>query len=721
MALFTWLRKKQPKAQKNIRNKGRRTLNAVESLERREVMSVNHLQLALQMANSDEYFGNTVRKDYQQYLGRSVDDAGLNFWVSQIRNGKSFEQVEAEFIGTKEYIANHGGTGEAWVNGMYQDLLGRSPDDQGLKYWTHSLANGADPTSVARGFAGSLERKGIEVQNIYQQALGRDAGASEVNYWTSQFGRGMKSQDISAGFIGSDEYYRNFGRSNDAYWLNSASVDLFHRLPSSNEQSKFLGISTQDAKHQIATTSRGIWDGFLNYLDESQPARSEIYHNLKNVLQSEGPASALAYLGAEAGLYISGANRNDPDDYGDQGQSLASALIEANHRSRFVGLGLDTFFNQLDNKTASIGYDLLSAGLSGIEAYRDARSLGPQAALISGLAAFDAEMIGNIVEAGKLLADLGKYTYYDWTHESPPVTDVGNLPRFDTGFSPMPGMPGWNIDADWLGIGSGDTGSTIYFDDDAPKYSTGPVYWSPYWDGAFNGSNQLYMDEGAPLGGYTDWDYGYDDGYSFGWGNPGDINNSWFMDDWGPSIDWQYGVEPGTGYGDGYNWDWGTPGWDGGYDYSTVWDDGYNWDYGYQFDDGWSSGDFYNWGSWNDPFTPGFFDNLGDNFNSGGGSSIYFDDNAPKGSSYGWDSFWGSLGDYGSGSYGSSLDPDFFNNLGDNFGSGSSYGSGYAYDDYAPKSSASGYGSFGGWEQLLLGGYGSSNTAFLNMPELGNY
>ena len=58
----------------------------------------------------------------------------------------SDEQVESFFLGSQEYIANHGGTGQAWVVGMYQDLLGRQPAPSEVDGWLQALAGGASTT-----------------------------------------------------------------------------------------------------------------------------------------------------------------------------------------------------------------------------------------------------------------------------------------------------------------------------------------------------------------------------------------------------------------------------------------------------------------------------------------------------------------------------------------------------------------------------------------------
>src|SRR6185369_15661546 len=81
-----------------------------------------HPNVASVIVHSDEYYGRVVMAAYQRYLGRGPENDGLTFWVAQMRHGLSDESLEAGFIGSPEYIENHGGQGEGWVRGMYQDL-----------------------------------------------------------------------------------------------------------------------------------------------------------------------------------------------------------------------------------------------------------------------------------------------------------------------------------------------------------------------------------------------------------------------------------------------------------------------------------------------------------------------------------------------------------------------------------------------------------------------
>jgi hypothetical protein len=159
------------------------------------------------LTHSPEYLDRLVERDYEHYLGRNADGAGLQYWQQQLQNGLTDEQMEAVFIGSPEYYAHAGGTDKAWVDQMYFDLLGRAPDAAGESYWVAQLAGGASRSSVALGFADSPEREGITVQNDYQLYLGRMASTGEVAGWVNAFEHGTQNENVIAGFVASDEYF----------------------------------------------------------------------------------------------------------------------------------------------------------------------------------------------------------------------------------------------------------------------------------------------------------------------------------------------------------------------------------------------------------------------------------------------------------------------------------------------------------------------------------
>jgi RHS repeat-associated protein len=158
--------------------------------------------------HSAEYFATIITPAYQQFLGRAPDAAGLAYWVGKMQNGLTDEQLEAGFIGSPEYYTHSGGTNQAWVDAMYNNLLGRAPDAGGDAYWIQQLAHGANRTSVAFGFAASSERESEHITADYLKYLGRVPDGAGLSFWLDQFvNHGKTNEDLITGFLASDEYF----------------------------------------------------------------------------------------------------------------------------------------------------------------------------------------------------------------------------------------------------------------------------------------------------------------------------------------------------------------------------------------------------------------------------------------------------------------------------------------------------------------------------------
>jgi len=200
------------------------------------------LTVANGLTHSAEYYSNFVTAAYQQYLGRQPDANGLAYWVNQMQQGLSDERLEAGFIGSPEYIADHGGAGANWVQGLYQDLLGRAPAADEVAYWVNNLNNGMSPADVAFGFASSPEREGQRVTADYQRYLGRAPSATEVGYWVNTFLAGTDNETVVASFVASQEFFQSQGQNNVNDWLFSAYEEILNRPPDATGEAYWLGV-----------------------------------------------------------------------------------------------------------------------------------------------------------------------------------------------------------------------------------------------------------------------------------------------------------------------------------------------------------------------------------------------------------------------------------------------------------------------------------------------
>ncbi len=165
--------------------------------------------VAESISHSDEYYANFVIKpDYLKLLGRAADAAGVSYWTGQMHNGLTDQRLEAGFVASDEFYQTAGGTDVAWVDAVYQQLLGRGADSSGEAYWTGQLAQGQTRQQAAERIAGGAENNTQLINADYLHYLGRPADPDGLAFWLGQFAAGKTNEDLITGFTGSVEYYK---------------------------------------------------------------------------------------------------------------------------------------------------------------------------------------------------------------------------------------------------------------------------------------------------------------------------------------------------------------------------------------------------------------------------------------------------------------------------------------------------------------------------------
>ena len=158
---------------------------------------------------------------YIAYFNRAPDAVGLAFWGTAYANGMSMEEIANEFASQPETLATYpeDASNIKFVSDVYQNVLGRAPDIDGLRFWTDGLNEGA----IARGEFILSMLNGVQDGTPDRAYLDQktDLGA----YYSVH--KGMSNTDdaaqIMALFDGSDASAQNAVDAIDA--LYDASMD----------------------------------------------------------------------------------------------------------------------------------------------------------------------------------------------------------------------------------------------------------------------------------------------------------------------------------------------------------------------------------------------------------------------------------------------------------------------------------------------------------------
>jgi hypothetical protein len=142
--------------------------------------------LVRQLSLSPEYVTALVQRFYADTLGRPGDPAGVAFWVDRLRTGTdTVAEVAGSFYASPEYFNRAGGTNAAWIGDLYEVFFDRAPTSGDLTYWTTRIAQ-RGRTRVAIELFQSLESRRQRVDRLYQDLLGRDGDSDGVDYWAAR-------------------------------------------------------------------------------------------------------------------------------------------------------------------------------------------------------------------------------------------------------------------------------------------------------------------------------------------------------------------------------------------------------------------------------------------------------------------------------------------------------------------------------------------------------
>lgn len=115
-----------------------------------------------------EYVGRL----YDKALDRHPDDAGMNWWCTNIKNHTMTPVAAAESFILSPEFESKGLNNEEYIKVLYRTFMGREYDQDGLNYWLGRINSGESRRSILRSFAGCPEfaaiaaRAGISEETV---------------------------------------------------------------------------------------------------------------------------------------------------------------------------------------------------------------------------------------------------------------------------------------------------------------------------------------------------------------------------------------------------------------------------------------------------------------------------------------------------------------------------------------------------------------------------
>lgn len=106
----------------------------------------------------DGHLGQAFRL-YTAAFGRTPDGGGLGYWLQVAERGADIGDMARGFIGSREFGDLYGAAPDdaAFVDALYDNVLHREGEKEGVDYWMGRLAHGADRGDVLAAFSESAE------------------------------------------------------------------------------------------------------------------------------------------------------------------------------------------------------------------------------------------------------------------------------------------------------------------------------------------------------------------------------------------------------------------------------------------------------------------------------------------------------------------------------------------------------------------------------------
>tara|TARA_R100000655_G_scaffold1893_3_gene7089 strand:- start:1938 stop:4625 length:2688 start_codon:yes stop_codon:yes gene_type:complete len=152
-----------------------------------------------------------IEEQYQSGLDRGTQDnvsdaadpygGGMGYWLKDLATGQSREDVAANIRRSDEFSTQ----AENYLDNLYENILERDPDDEGLQYWKEQLTSGNQTRQEVEANINRSDEKWLG--DTYKEELGRSLGDEGREYWLEDMNeRGQTREQVLANIRRSDEY-----------------------------------------------------------------------------------------------------------------------------------------------------------------------------------------------------------------------------------------------------------------------------------------------------------------------------------------------------------------------------------------------------------------------------------------------------------------------------------------------------------------------------------
>ena len=133
----------------------------IDTLQSIERIEFSDLSVSLDTAGSS----GIAYRLYKAAFNREPDLEGIGYWMAALDSGKDTIAAAADFVYSAEFQSVYGvnPTNSEFLLKLYNNVLGRDPDEEGFNWWLEQMNSGTSYTmaKVLANFSESTENKSV--------------------------------------------------------------------------------------------------------------------------------------------------------------------------------------------------------------------------------------------------------------------------------------------------------------------------------------------------------------------------------------------------------------------------------------------------------------------------------------------------------------------------------------------------------------------------------
>jgi hypothetical protein len=160
--------------------------------------SLNLLQVAQGLVYSPEHHAAAVQTIYQTFLHRQPEAAALANNINFLSAGGTLKSVKEAVLSSAEFFQDAGGTNAAFVQVLFNELLGRAPEPVTQEAFTHALDAGVARLDIVKTVLNSPEGESDEHANLTRNVVQRTADPANANVLVAALAETEEEDFVSA-------------------------------------------------------------------------------------------------------------------------------------------------------------------------------------------------------------------------------------------------------------------------------------------------------------------------------------------------------------------------------------------------------------------------------------------------------------------------------------------------------------------------------------------